>query len=243
MYNQLVGYLSTLTSNDFATQFKNSPAVMGIFEHVSYQIGYEYLQLLKTKTSLSPYTIRRYCEKNDRIGGGVKYTYDDLTTSSSNFRYLFHAHLILSHLQHLEQTSTRMVEIGCGYGGLCLALDSLAPLYGITITAYYMIDLPEVSKLQQKYMFQHNVSFPVEFHLADTYGEKISASDDLFLISNYCISEIAKEHRDAYIRILLPKTPHGFFTWNFGPVEEFGYDCKQEDEYPLTGTWNKYIYF
>ena len=82
----------------------------------------------------------------------------------------------------------------------------------------------------------------VEFIDSKTFGSSITATN-LFLISNYCFSEIDTYLQSMYIKMLFPKVSHGFMAWNFIPIYNFGFIYKEEDEYPLTGEGNKYIYF
>ena len=65
----------------------------------------------------------------------------------------------------------------------------------------------------------------------------------MFLISNYCFSEIPGNLQKEYIAKLFPKVSHGFMAWNHIPVYNFGFDIKEEVEFPKTGSYNKYIYF
>jgi hypothetical protein len=202
----------------------------------------EYLNYISKQSTLKPIQILDYCNKNDEIGGGDKHDYGILKTSPSNFRYIFQAHLILNHMKTLGKNTATIAEVGCGYGGLFLAITDLSAHYNIKINKYHLIDLNDVSLLQQWYISKHNVAIPIEFHSADTYGDLIT-DNDLFLISNYCFSEILDEHQKKYIEILFPKVSHGFLAWNNIPTYNFGFDTKEEVEYPLTGDMNKYVYF
>ena len=107
-----------------------------------------------------------------------------------------------------------MVEVGCGYGGLFLGICYFAKILNIKIEHYYFIDLPEICNLIDNYVSLHidiiNISYST--HSAFNYGSEIDKSD-LFLISNYCFTEIEKEYRDKYIDILFPKVINGFITW------------------------------
>jgi hypothetical protein len=73
-----------------------------------------------------------------------------------------------------------------------------------------------------------------------TYGKNIE-QNDLFLISNYCISEIGEEKRNEYYNHLLPKVNHGFMIWN--TVAEFPLKVTLKQEIPLTGPNNKIFVF
>jgi len=245
-YSNFINYVNTLTSSTLH-QFKSNSNFTYVLEHVSFEYGKKYLKNIIDKTSITQQQIIDYCNKNDKIGGGHKYNYEFITTSPTNFRYLLHAHLILSHLQHIKLNTTKMVEIGCGYGGLFLALDFLASSYHISISSYHLIDLPELSTLQKYYLANHTLQTVPTFHSAYTYGSNIH-DDNLFLISNYCFSEISNEHQQKYIKILFPKVEHGFMTWNHIPLYDFGFTYQSQIEEPLTMdnpsmSLNKYVYF
>jgi hypothetical protein len=242
LYTKFTNYIQQIVHTQSLTDFKNHDSITYMLEHVSFEQGKEYLQILTNKTPLMLNQIMSYCKENDRIGGGKKYDYGFITTSPSNFRYLLHAHLILSHMNDLKIDQVPIVEVGCGYGGLCLALNQLSAAYNITITAYYLVDLPMPNRLQQIYLSHFNIPIKMEFHSAYTYGKDIQ-SDSLFFVSNYCFSEIDREHQTHYIQHLFPKVSYGFMAWNNIPLYHFGFTVKVEKEYPLTGPFNKYIYF
>lgn len=241
MYNNFTNYINNITQKNDLSNFKSNSNVTGILEHVSFDLGYMYLNYIKALTTLSDEQIISYCQKNDKIGGGMKYDYGLVTTSPSNLRYLLHSHLILSHMKKLDLNEVKIVEVGGGYGGLCLALNELSHLYNINIKKYYIVDLPDISKLQKLYLSKLNMD-NVEFYSAYSYGADIN-DNNLFLISNYCFSEIHQRHQKEYMRLLFPKILHGFMVWNWISLYYFGFNITEEQEYPLTGQYNKYIYF
>jgi hypothetical protein len=102
------------------------------------------------------------------------------------------------------------------------------------------LDAP--SHLQQKYLEKFQLDTPIFFHKASLFGEDFSGQD-YFLISNYCFSEIAHEYQVRYLETLFPKCPHGFLTWNHIDIYDIGKKMTVEDEYPLTGSKNKYVRF
>jgi hypothetical protein len=246
-YQNYINYVSTLTPSTLH-EFKSNSNFTYVLEHVSFEYGQLYLQSILNKTSITKQQIVDYCVKNDKIGGGQKFNYDFITTSPTNLRYVYHAHLILSYLQRIGLHKTSMVEIGCGYGGLFLALDFFAPFYGITIPSYHFVDLPELSKLQQYYLANHTLQSVPTFHSCYTYGSNIPETD-LFVISNYCFSEILNEHQQKYIQTLFPKVSHGFMVWNHIPLYDFGFPYTSEAEDPLVihdpaiGKLSRYVYF
>ncbi len=60
--------------------------------------------------------------------------------------YIYHSHLILTHLKTCILDT--IVEVGGGYDGLCLALHLFAAKYNVNIKSYTIVDLPSISKLQ-----------------------------------------------------------------------------------------------
>ena len=248
LYNQFTNYIRTNVSNGTLQNFKSDPNVTYMLEHVTQQSGYQYYEYIKKHTLLTTEQITSYCKKNDMYGGGKKYDFGWIVTSPSNFRYLLQSHIILTHMKRLGLKDVCVAEIGGGYGGLCLAMSELAPLYDIVLIEYNLIDLPDISSLQQWYLSNFTCSTKTLFHSAYTYGSNISSSD-LFLISNYSFSEIDMEHQTKYITHLFPKVAHGFITWNHISVYDCGFKVTIEDEYPLTSNNsnpllnNKYVYF
>ena len=238
-YKGLVDYLEPLTNLD---NFKSNPIFQITLEHISSDQGKEYLYQILTKTSLNTVDIINYCNKNDKYGNSEKYNFGFITTSPTNLRYIFHAHLILKHINSIGLNNVNIVEVGCGYGGLCLAIDHFKNKYNVTINSYNLVDLPAVSKLQKMYLSEYNLDFNVDFYSALEYGSTIPYTD-MFLISNYAFSEISEDNQEKYVKILFPKVKNGFMVWNTSLFYDFGLPYKDEMEYPLTGPVNKYLYF
>lgn len=242
IYIRYNNYVASVVANGSLHGFKSHGDYNGILEHVSYEYGLQYLANLRDV--MSNEVIACYCQMNDKIGGGIKYNYGFITTSPSNFRYLFHAHLALTHWKSLKIQPTTFVEMGCGYGGLTLAISFLCnqPQYNIPIKKYCMIDLPTITNLQKLYLSHHSLNFEVEFYSAFNYGSDILYTN-MYLISNYCFSEISKENQEQYISNLFPRVAHGFMAWNAIPVYSFGFATRDVEEYPLTFVGNRYVFF
>lgn len=240
IYNKYYKHISNILQSGDIMNFKSGPDYTDILEHVDTLKGNEYFNCIKTHTDIQDSAIIEYCKKNDLIGNGAKHNFNIIKTSPSNFRYLFHAHLILNHMNKLNIDEVNIVEIGGGYGGLCMALHQLCELYKIKIKTYNLIDLPAVCKLQQIYLSTHHIN--VNIFSAFNHGEDIITCNN-FLISNYSFSEISSDNQAKYVSKLFKKIDHGFFVWNHIPVYDFGFSCVVEDEYPLTAKSNKYVYF
>jgi len=213
-----------------------------MLEHVNKKQGDEYIYYIKNKTNITEQEIIDFCKINDSIGNPNKEDFGFLICSPSSLRYIFHAHLILTLLSSLNLPSIDIVEIGGGYGGLCLAIQHFSKKYNISINSYSIIDLHIISNLQKLYLSKLVPSLNIDYVDASTFGSCIS-KQNMFLVSNYCFSEISKENQEKYIENLFPKVSHGFIAWNNIPLYHFGFKYMEEIEYPKTGPYNKYIRF
>jgi len=240
IYQNYCNFLSNSVNNKNLINFKNNRIYNEILEHTSFEQGVEYLNLI-TANSIAKDEVVNFCNLNDSIGNPVKLDFGGIISSPSNLRYIYHAHLILTHFKTFNMP-VNIVEVGGGYGGLYLAICFFANKYSINIESYTIIDLPIVVKFQKLYLSNFSLKVPIDFIDSTTYGSDISKSN-LFLISNYCFSEISMEHQKKYIEILFPKINHGFFAWNSIPVYNFGFNYSEEEEVPKTGLYNKYIRF
>ena len=242
IYIKYSDYVKNIVSSNNLGNFKSNDSVTYMLEHVNGEWGKAYLDLIKSRTSIPDSEIIEYCRKNDSYGGGLKVNFGFITTSPSNFRYIFHAHLILTHMKENNMNNVNVVEIGGGYGGLCLAVNHLCNLYDIEISNYNLIDLPNVVKLQNMYLDKFKIDATLKFHNAYDYGKDIT-DKNLFLLSTYSFSEISAAHQAKYIQTLFPKAVHGFFAWNSIPPYDFGFPFRQETEYPFTQAPSRFVYF
>jgi hypothetical protein len=145
-------------------------------------------------------------------------------------------------LKSLSLPSIDIVEVGGGYGGLCMALHFLSNMYGLTLNSYTIIDLLTVTKLQSLYISSTMPTIKVQTVDAATFGSTIETKN-LYLISNYCFSELTRSYQENYIHTLFPKVSHGFMAWNAIPLYNFGFPVQEEEEVPKTGAHNQILYF
>jgi hypothetical protein len=243
-YSPYVRYVEHVLNTGDLSRFKSHPDYTYMLEHVSKHQGDQYLELVQSNTTISRDQIRAFCETNDRLGNPRKEIFGDLFTSPTSLRYIWHAHTILSWFTTFEESKQglHIVEVGGGYGGLCLAISSFAKHYNVSIASYTIVDIQQPSALQRLYLEYHTLQFPVQFEDASTYGHNINRSG-LFLISNYCFSEISFENQNKYREALFPKVKHGFMAWNIIPTYHFGFDMRIEEETPNTGSFNKFVFF
>ena len=211
-------YCYFLQNSNIFVDFKQNNQYCCILEHVSREYGDKYLDLIETDFDIPFENIEEFVTINDTYGDPKKESFFSskyrkmLKCSPTSLRYIYHALLILKYYQTTQLTE--IAEVGCGYGGLCLAINYFANLLQIHIDKYHLIDLPNVCNLITYYLTanEKNVKIPFELHVSSTFGTNI-VSDRLFLISNYCFTEIDDEYRNNYCANLLPKVKHGFMVW------------------------------
>lgn len=223
--------------------FKQNPLYTEILEHVSFSQGEYYLREIEKSFSLTVDEIKLFCDKNDKIGTPKRHTYErNIVCSPTSLRYIYHSLTILRHMNQLGLDNVTIVEVGCGYGGLLLALEHFSKKMNISIQKYYCIDLTSALKLQAKYLSYHSLSYPVLYQDAKTFGKEIPTSD-VFFISNYCFSEISTEAREGYRKHLLPKCPHGFLAWNMIPLYDFGKEVTTVPEDHMGDKNHRLVFF
>jgi putative sugar O-methyltransferase len=242
LYKRYAEYTSVVVDTDEFSRFKSNENYTYMLEHVNLTQGRQYLGLIQRETKISDEDIRTFSASNDAVGSPKQEVFTVGVLSPSNLRYLFQAHLILKHMKELGEMTPRIVELGGGYGGLCLAINFLCGRFDVKPQSYTIVDLEPASKLQTRYLSNFSLSYPVEFVTSDTYGKDIPY-EGMFFISNYCFSEISNHNQRGYIFNLFPKVAHGFMAWNNISVYDFGFTKKVETEYPLTAATNKYVWF
>ena len=245
MYHSYCSAIRAMVRSGNISQFKRDKAYAGILEHVTYEQGYLYLAAIKSRFKITDTEIAEFCTRNDGVGDPIKWKYGDIVVSPTSLRYIYHALLILEYCKNIGVTAPRIVEVGCGYGGLALAIDQFSERFDINVASYTLVDLDEPSSLQQLYLSMHSMSFIPTFESASTYGANVTGEDN-FLISNYCFSEIPSTEQQKYMRVLFPKCLHGFMVWNMIPRFDFGKTVSAELESPLTTgppNLNYYLYF
>ena len=217
MYEQYLNYIRTINKTNFeSSNFKSNPAYTSILEHASYDFGVKYLNLIEKEFNIDINHITEFITMNDKYGFTNKkvFSFKDtiLHCSPASLLYIYHALVILEHYKNTN--CKNIVELGCGYGGLCLAINYFSKLLNISITTYNIIDLPDVCNLISLYLDAHksNIHTDIVIHDSNTFGSQVN-NGDLFFISNYCYTEINADLNTKYTNILLPKTSHGFILW------------------------------
>jgi hypothetical protein len=242
-YSKYIHFIGEVCDSGNLQGFKNNYHYQGILEHVSRDQGTQYLKCIRENTNISLDEILSFCNLNDRVGNPHLHNHNGIYCSPTSLRYIWHAHLILAYFSSLSNRSPLdVIEIGGGYGGLCLAVHHFSKKYNVEIKSYTIVDLEAPLRLQKLYLAQNPVHFDVRFVNANTYGADIN-TNGMYLISNYCFSEIDSAFQQKYIQHLFPKVAHGFMVWNHIPVYNFGFSYREEVEVPNTAATNKYVYF
>ena len=203
-YSSYIDFITDISNKNDLTYFKSDPRYTSILEHVSSKEGLEYFLSIIRYTNFTGNEISEYCKLNDSLGNPSITDYKFIKTSPTSLRYIFHTHLILKYLQSLNLPVIDIVEIGGGYGGLCLAIHHFANKFNLKINSYSIIDLPSACNLQKLYLSKVNSSLNIDYIDSNTFGESISKTN-LFLISNYCFSEITDIYQKMYIKSLFSK--------------------------------------
>lgn len=235
----------------FAT-FKSNTYFNDILEHTDKTFGERYEALVHSEFNEDPKYFLDIVAKNDAIGSPIKETFSGIDMSPSNLRYIYHALLLKSKIFSWfpAKKDIRILEIGGGYGGLCLYLTSVLTEYNVD---YTIIDLPEPSRLQNKFLEKVGVenARSVSYNSIDDIAKQ---KFDL-VISNYCLSEISLENQEEYFKKLIVNCDKKFFIWNYLTRKKKFFIFKSKDidfldkrdyiiepERTLTGAYNEFIY-
>ena len=165
--------------------FKSDARLYPIFEHCPKSIADEYFKVIPEKLLNFNFT-------NDFYGSPIKHLFGNKLYSTSTMQYIGVLSNLITNFGSLHGFD--IVEIGGGYGGQCRTITDY-----FDVESYDIIDLPEVTKWQEKYCS------------ADCFTEPTGKKYDL-VISNYALSEI--KDNDVYINEVLKKSKHGYITCN-----------------------------
>jgi hypothetical protein len=229
-------------NEDVFANFKSDPIYRQIIEHVSYETGLQYLNVvINDYPDLLPYLDK--FRQNDSLGNPITYSYGKHGIfSPTTLRYVKMAGDLRKKFGDLSQM--HIVEIGGGYGGQCTVLSTFG------FASYTLIDLPECIALSKKYLDLMKIKNV--FYVESTHLENIGSYD--LVISNYAFSEINKAEQLNYLEKVIKPIRNGYMTLNFISgyshlnslsIEELvsilyhaGKSGKVEKEHPLTHPTN-----
>ena len=188
------------------SKFKRDPRYQAILEHVTYQQGHAYLEIIKSQSPSFLYKIDVF-KLNDLVGGAKLHEYKGIgAISPSTLRYL----KVASDLVKIfgNNIGDRIAEIGVGYGGQLLIVDKI-----FNFEQYDLFDLPVVLLLASKYIESHTLNS--SYHTTSLNQHKGDVIYDL-VISNYAFSELPSELQTRYIEKIILKSKRGYLTMNSG---------------------------
>jgi len=200
--------------------FKGNSNYTTILENASKELGNQYIEVIGEEIL----NYIKYIYNNDKYGNPIKNYFKFLNIiiecSPSNFRYIYHAMLILKYLISINKKEVDIIEIGGGYGGLCYYLMKLSKYYNIIIKSYHIFDLKDVSKLQKLYI--DNIIPDNNITTSSLDDDYSYLKEKSFLISNYAFSELSEEYRKIYEEKVISKyISNGFMVWNNCKIYKF----------------------
>jgi putative sugar O-methyltransferase len=223
-------------SNDSLTfsNFRQNSIYRKVLEHVSPQLGEEYLAAITERRPGMLGSIEKIKE-NDAYGNPDLVEYEPIgKICPSTLRYT----KVLADLLNLFDSLDGMniVEIGVGYGGQCRLINS------ITLPKEYtLVDIKPALLLAQYYLDGFVLHSVMKYK---TMNELRKNSYDL-LISNYAFTELPRKIQNVYLEKIILNSNRGYITYNDITPEYFHSYKKDElleiipnsfviDEVPLT---------
>lgn len=196
------GYLSACAraahDDQFFNTFKQSGYYRPILEHVSRDMGAQYLN----DTKIEFLDKLELIKQNDTQGSPETHYYPVVgEISPTTLRYLKHTSDIITHFGSDLKT---IVEIGGGYGGLCKTLSCF-----VNFENYTIIDLEEPNCLARKYLSKFNL--PVSSCRLDEVHEQNNFD---LLISNYAFSELSRDTQEEYLAKVIVKCNMFYMIFN-----------------------------
>ena len=221
------------------SDWKRDPDVNEMLEHLRKDYAVVYLESIRKV--LTDAQVTAIAARNDAYGGARVENINGVVSSPSSIRYIAHSIEICQQIQRKGLSDVKIVEVGGGYGGLAVILGEVAQIMGVSISKYIIYDLPGVVRLQQYYLSQYTLPYPVVWKEASRFGADLENEAGLFLVSNYCLSEISNTYRLLYLSNLIPKIAGGYFAWNWGSKEGLPAHADIQPEIPDTGKGNTIV--
>lgn len=246
-----VCWLAALNTNVF-NSFKRNKIYNGILEHVSPEIGAQYIAEIERHQIIDLIRDRDKLTVNDIYGSPSVVNYPNIGSfSPSTLRYTkVTSDIIRLFFGDMAKANAgdgcSIVEIGIGYGGQCLLLSNF-----IKIHTYTLLDVTPALALAKRYLENFALPFKVEYRTLN----EIDRVDNDICISNYAFSELNRHLQDMYINKVIRHSPMGYMTYNTVSDAGFAtytaaefcdtlpYKSHIIDETPLTHKDNVIVYW
>lgn len=234
-------------NDEYFNSFKSDGYFTTILEHTSEEFSRSFLSraIVEYKDKINLIDWDKVSE-NDSVGTPVLLEYPEIPCnnklfSPSTIAYVFKALEILQHMKDSNLNNIDVLEIGGGYGGQCKMVIDLAPLFGVDINSYTLIDLYWPNELQRKYLENLGYTDKIKYfsyeELRD-YDVKIPPFN--YLISIYALGEFMPEVQQFYVD-KMGSFPYHYLVWNTPQIHERFLLSDIEEERPRTGPFNVLI--
>ncbi len=213
----LASCVEAVNNDDAFANFKSNPKYKTILEHVLKDQGQCYLNICREMNEEAVDANIEAFKENDKIGNPETHIYPGIEgpVSPTTLRYMKNTFEMALMLDGAE--ISKVVEVGGGYGGLCRVLSKVCEF-----DEYIMIDLPEVSALQRKYIDQFpDIKDKVKCIPTTDLAEITDV--DLF-ISNYALSECDLESQMAYFQCIVQHSKYAYLIYNLVNFNENYYN-------------------
>lgn len=251
LYHKYTNFCRKAINNaELFKNFKRHPDYTYMLEHVTPDYGRKYITQLKNDYKDILLKIDwNIIKNNDKFGDPILVDYskelqdivklDSYLYSPTTLRYLYIAVDIFMKMKNNDMLN--IVEIGGGYGGQCLILCLLAPLFQKNIKNYTILDLKYPILIQQKYL--EKFTLPVDIYSTTIENFTMTQQIDL-LISNYALSEIQESYQNIYIPVI-EKSTAGYMLWNRPHIMKCLINKKAQiiNEVPETNHKNRLVYY
>lgn len=161
--------------------------------------------------------------------------------SPSTIRYIYNVYNIKRLFAISQKDISKVIEIGAGYGGMAYISSNY-----FNLQKYYIVDLPEVKKMCDKYLKKLNVS-------CHSFVEDNEEKYDL-LVAEYSFTEFDDEQMNYFYEKYFLKSDRLYLVVNFCENEKDqarriqwlnkikeNFDVIVEDEYPKS-QYQNYIW-
>ena len=212
----LAACVEAVESDEAFRKFKSNPKYTTILEHVLKEQGANYLSMAADMSEKDLFDNIEKFKENDSVGEPNLQLYTDVGwISPTTARYIKNTFEIAFLVGDIPLK--RIVEVGGGYGGLCKVISSVCEF-----DEYILIDLPEVSALQRKYIDQFpDIKDKVKCIPCTEYEE--IKDIDLF-ISNYALSECSLPVQMDYYDKLVANANFAYIIYNLVNFNDFHYN-------------------
>lgn len=151
----------------------------------------------------APVILGRYKDEfsiNDKIGNSNIYNFDGINVSPGTLRFM----KVIGDIIPMSGSIKKIIEIGSGYGGQCLAFKVYDPEID-----YTLLDIPESLAVADLYLKKNKI----QHQSISSDNVQITEEYDL-CISDYCLSEFDEVGVQFYLTNVLSRCKYAYITTN-----------------------------